>query len=214
MRKKSLSGLCVAAFIIMVAVSSHASIIFSENFNDATVSGSPLVSNSEKWNLTNYYAALLTSDTQWLLINQVFVAENGNSPTDKAILLNENPFGFMITSAPISGLVAGTTYFLTFDHWGDNRSGGTYGFSVLINGTPLSAITRTYGIPGPGATVSIPFTAPTNSINLSFTATSSIQEASPIIDNISISNIPIPASAWLLGAGLIGLFGLRRKFRK
>ena len=30
-------------------------------------------------------------------------------------------------------------------------------------------------------------------------------------DNINVSAVPVPAAAWLLGSGLLGLFGLRRK---
>ena len=37
-----------------------------------------------------------------------------------------------------------------------------------------------------------------------------------IIDDVSLtsSQVPIPAAIWLLGSGLIGLVGLRRKFKK
>ena len=31
-------------------------------------------------------------------------------------------------------------------------------------------------------------------------------------DNLSFNQVPIPAAAWLLGSGLIGLVGIRRKF--
>ena len=33
-------------------------------------------------------------------------------------------------------------------------------------------------------------------------------------DNIAVGNVPIPAAIWLLGSGLIGLFGIRRRFKK
>ncbi len=33
------------------------------------------------------------------------------------------------------------------------------------------------------------------------------------IDNISFTTVPIPSAVWLLGSGLIGLVGVRRKFR-
>ena len=33
-------------------------------------------------------------------------------------------------------------------------------------------------------------------------------------DNIAVGNVPIPAAAWLLGSGLIGLVAVRRRFNK
>ena len=33
-------------------------------------------------------------------------------------------------------------------------------------------------------------------------------------DDATIEVVPIPAAVWLLGSGLIGMFGLRRKFKK
>lgn len=34
------------------------------------------------------------------------------------------------------------------------------------------------------------------------------------LDDISVNAVPIPGAIWLLGSGLIGLIGMRRKFRK
>ena len=34
------------------------------------------------------------------------------------------------------------------------------------------------------------------------------------LDDVSVNAVPIPGAIWLLGSGLIGLIGMRRKFRK
>jgi hypothetical protein len=34
------------------------------------------------------------------------------------------------------------------------------------------------------------------------------------VDNIEVSEVPVPAAVWLLGSGLLGLVGLRKKIRK
>lgn len=33
-------------------------------------------------------------------------------------------------------------------------------------------------------------------------------------DNIAVGNVPIPPALWLLGSGLLGLIGIRRRFKK
>jgi hypothetical protein len=35
-----------------------------------------------------------------------------------------------------------------------------------------------------------------------------------MIDNVEFNSIPIPGAIWLLGSGLVGLVGLRRRFKK
>ena len=34
------------------------------------------------------------------------------------------------------------------------------------------------------------------------------------LDDVSVLAVPIPGAIWLLGSGLIGLIGIRRKFKK
>lgn len=36
----------------------------------------------------------------------------------------------------------------------------------------------------------------------------------PALDNVRLSAAPIPSAVWLLGSGLIGIVGIRRKFKK
>jgi hypothetical protein len=193
--------------------SSHATLVFSEDFNSATgvlpiYTGEPY---SEKWSSTNYYVGGLAALTGWTFSPQAYLAENGINTADKAILLNEAPHGSMSTTI---GAVAGGSYLLTFDHWGDNRPGTPgYQFTVSINGTPVSTISRIYNVSGPGVTESILFTAQASSIVLSFLDNSPGQ-ASPIIDNIKVSSVPIPGALWLFAPALAGLVAFRRRLKK
>jgi choice-of-anchor C domain-containing protein len=36
----------------------------------------------------------------------------------------------------------------------------------------------------------------------------------PVIDLVTVNAVPIPGAAWLMGAGLIGVVGIRRKYKK
>lgn len=197
---------------------SHAdTIIFSEDFNSASGTN-PWTDVSEKWNTTIYYLDIGSATAAgWTFGGQALVAQDGTNRGDKAILLNESPPGSMVTlsSAPIP-VTSGTSYRLTFDHWGDNRPGQPgYQFTVGINGSPLSTISRIYALGGPGVTESFLITPSIDSISLSFLMSPSA-EASPIIDNIKITTIPEPTTLILLGSGLLGLAiaGGKKKFRK
>jgi hypothetical protein len=199
-----------------VGLSHAGTIVFSEDFNSASGTN-PWTDVSERWNPTIYYLdSGSTTAAGWTFSGQALVAQNGNNLGDMAILLNEAPPASMVTlaSAPIS-VSAGTSYLLTFDHWGDNRPGAPgYEFTVGINGSTLSTISRIYTVPGPGVTESFLFTPSTDAIFLSFSMTPSA-EASPIIDNIRISMVPEPGTLILLGSGILGLaLASRKKSRK
>lgn len=205
----------VAALFLFLGSFGLSHAIFYD-FNNAVTTGSPVTPDnySEKWNPTEYYAGSVAG---WMLSDGAYIATNGAG--DKAILLNEVPAHGSIVSTSITGLTAGTNYWLTFDHWGDNRPNDPgYTFTVTVDGV-TSTILRDYNYSVPGgtgsfATEKILFTASGSSIVLSFIDATTAKEASAIIDNVRISAVPIPAAAWLLGSGLIGLIGIRRRFKK
>lgn len=57
------------------------------------------------------------------------------------------------------------------------------------------------------------FTANSTTTTLTFTSLES-DAYGPVLDNVRLSAIPIPGAVWLLCSGLIGIVGIRRKFRK
>ena len=57
------------------------------------------------------------------------------------------------------------------------------------------------------------FTATDVSTTLIF-ASGETDAFGPALDNLRVDPVPIPAAAWLLGSGLLGLVAIRRRFKK
>jgi hypothetical protein len=204
----------VLALLAFSAHSSHA-FLYTENFSSATGTSPTLAIDqfSEKWSPTTYYIGGPAVLTGWTFSGQAYLAQNG---TDKAILLNEGLTGGyqrseMITS--IGGLSVGQNYVLTFDYWGDNRPGQTYSFVVKMAGTTVgsSLITGSYTVSGNGTVAYIPFTATGTTMALTFMDATTSGQASAIIDNVSVSSVPIPSALLLISSGLVGLIAIRRR---
>jgi hypothetical protein len=50
-------------------------------------------------------------------------------------------------------------------------------------------------------------------VELNITGASGLPRSSIQINNIATAPVPVPAAVWLLGGGLVGLLGLRRRFK-
>jgi hypothetical protein len=183
---------CIA--IALSVGSTNAGTIYSENFNDpgflslGNSSNLPIVSFSDKYDSTNYYA--INDFNNWSFTGDVWYALSG---TDGAVLLNEgggppSPGGAAFTT--VTGLIPSAAYALSFDVWGDNQPGLVWVLNVAVDGSLLLTLNGVDHAAGtfPGITETIYFTASGTSALLDFSQ-ASLTTASPIFDNVSSTPI-------------------------
>ena len=187
--------------------------------------------SSELWANTNYYALNLDSSGSvngWTFKPGAYYAvktnTDGSLPAtfSGGVLLNEsNNLGLSSTSTPLAQMdvsttlqtVVGQQYSVSLNYWGDNRPGQSYSLDLYLNAAKVYSVAGTDGAAGSLAspyTLSYTFTANSTSTTLGF-GQSTASMASPIINNLSVSAVPLPASAWLLASAVLGLVGISRR---
>ncbi len=187
--------------------------------------------SSELWANTNYYSLNLDSSGSvngWTFKPGAYYAvktnTDGSLPAAFAggVLLNEsNTLGLSSTSTPLAQMDAATTlqtvvgqqYTVSLNYWGDNRPGQSYSLDLYLNSAKVYSIAGTEGSAGSLATpytLSYTFTADSTSTNLGL-GQSTPAMASPIINNLSVTAVPVPAAGWLLASVLAGLVGVSRR---
>jgi hypothetical protein len=212
--RSTLASLLAAAVTLGASAASAA--VYSEDFNAAGFVGSSLGltgagATSDHWANTDYFT--INNYDGWTFAGGAYLAQNSGT-TDGALLLNEN--GGVATT--LIGLTAGQTYTLSLLLWGDNEPGQAYVFNASVDGAQLLSASGIDGAPGsnPGTTYAFNFTPTGNSATLVLSQASQSQ-ASPIIDNISITEaaggVPEPASWALMFAGF-GLAGVALRHRQ
>ena len=191
---------------------------YSENFESGfqgtqlDLSLDPVGNVSDRYAATNYYT--INNANGWTFSGSAYFAL-GSVPgggTNGAVLLNETTGA----GTTMVGLSPSTQYLLSFTYWGDNRPGQAWVLNVNVNGSTIDTINGVDGAPGSnpsGTTVTIPITSDIlGNITLLFWQGSQTQ-ASPIFDDVQISQTPLPAALPLFagGLGVMGLLGWRKK---
>jgi hypothetical protein len=209
--KKNIAAIGIIIGALSLTMQAGASIVYSENFNDADFKGSlldlsrdPVGNVSERWGQDSAYYNINNANG-WAFSGGAYLAQRPSNG-DQAVLLNENG-GIANT---VAGLSPNAFYTLSFNYSGDNRPGMTYGLSVDANaGTvvSLSGLSWTSVTPaGHLETVQVQADALGNVALKFYQTTPGGSQASPIIDDVTLSTVPEPTTM-IAGALLLLPFG-------
>lgn len=147
--------------------------------------------------------------------NIVTDTEGSTDGTFAASFNGGNVVGNGVLSQSITTVI-GNTYLLNLDYgvFGasntQNLQVELIGASTLLNQT----LSDEGNNPNIFAEFSFGFIANSTSTTLSFTDLTTSLESSGadfVIDNISVSAVPVPAAIWLFGSGIVGLVGMSRR---
>ena len=221
MKNRLIVGAAFAAALLAGAAvplgGAQATVVYSEDFNSALFQGSlynqALGDNfNDKYTTVDLYTINDGIDGWHFtvapggLVGPTFVNVTTSGPVGGAVVLNENAGGGS-ASKTVTGLNANTTYQLSFLVYGDNRPGQTWGLNVKANSSilNLSGVDQLAGT-NPGTIETLLFTTDgTGSATLVFLETTASGEASPIIDNVEISQTPLPSTWLMMLSGFVGL---------
>ena len=190
--------LTASAFSLGLVGAASATTIFTEDF-EGDVPGAPST-------LLNWDVVSGTIDV--IPIGGLYNWYDGNG---QYVDMNGSPGAGMIETTNALGMILGQTYTLTFDYGNNQNSNNveqlTFGFGdqiwvIDIAGAIPDFLTATY---------TFVFTGSSDHLFFADTGTTTGDNGGPIIDNISVSAVPVPAAGFLLFGALGGLMALRRR---
>ena len=119
--------------------------------------------------------------------------------------------------------VVGTPYHVSFAMAGNPDGGGVDPIKQLVAWVGSDARVFSFDTTGKTretkeamgwVTQWFDFTASSDTTTINFQSLMLGSPIGPAIDSMTVAAVPIPAAAWLLGSGLIGLVVIRRRFNK
>jgi hypothetical protein len=174
----------------------HAALVFQDNFNTENGGNYALNYNGfTNWTVSGGGTVdLIGFNSPWDLYpgNGLYVDLDGS--TSQAGILATRKF------------FAAGTYLVEFTLAGNARS-GYGGDTVVVN---VGDWTKTFTLASNAPFSPQSFIAETSGGPLTFSNQGG-DNVGAILDNVSVSTVPIPPTVYLLSAGLVGLYGLRRK---
>jgi hypothetical protein len=223
MKKVFLLSIYSIFLCMLFSVQAHANLIVNGSFeNPASGYSTPLMDSYvtlsgpthalQGWDITQYRVA-------WETMNHVASMTTGMNSNDPNLVINLSAYWFEGTIAQTFATTANANYLVSFFVASplrinfDNQSLHS-DLEVSIDG-----VTSSFDI-APSQTLSsrsFTFTANDNSTTIAFKSPAG-GYWSPVIDDVSVdelvSPVPEPATMLLLGSGLIGLAGFRKRFFK
>lgn len=207
--KKAVLTACLVAGIFGSAMSSHAYIVDFESLahdDDQIVQhGASYVENGYLFTNTTTEEVSGFSPSFSTLGSQVYgysgsTALVNDNFLSQTVLTRTNGGTFNLTSITLA-----TLYPMDAP---DNTPTSVLFTGTLANGTTVS---QAFTVNGTSGTQTFAFgSAFNNLVSANWEQTSYAHQ----FDNVDVTPTPIPAAAWLLGSGLLGLVGLRRKGQK
>lgn len=184
--------------IALAGAAQAATVVFSDNFDTETAGTNATLTN---WDITAGSIDVIPvgPNFNWYGPGQ-YVDLNGST----------RQAGRIETTNPLA-LVVGKAYTISFDYGNNKNSNGVEQLTFGIDG-------KTWVIDIPGAIPSLisiaqNFVYAGGSATLFFADTGNTpgDNGGPILDNVAVSTVPLPAGGLLLLAGLGGLAALRRR---